>query len=153
MALCLAVLSCLAVSMTAQDNDPPVVKLAFAAKSGPAGSKLKGTLTVTFAEGLHGYQNPPLSEYQIPVKVAGEDKGIVLKVAYPKGQVKGVAGEQAAVYEGTIKIPIEITLPKKVGAFKPKLSLSYQQCTESACYPPGKVLVEGSITVTKAVKG
>src|SRR5690348_10112222 len=91
---------CLAVG---QGNTAPAVKLVLPKEAKP-GATVKGTVELTFAEGLHGYQNPPTDEYQIPVKVDAETKGFTLKATYPKGIMKAIGGDPkpSAVYEGTV---------------------------------------------------
>src|SRR5579859_5902460 len=67
----------------AQENTPPklAVKLPAAAK---AGATVKGTVEVTFAEGLHGYQNPPSDKDLIPIVLTVDSKDVKLKpVTYP----------------------------------------------------------------------
>src|ERR1700704_6426167 len=98
-----ALFAILASLALAQGNAQPTVKLVFP-KTAKAGAKVQGTIEVTFSEGLHGYQNPPTDEYQIPVKVSIDTKGFVLaKTAYPKGEMKVIGGDTkpSAVYEGT----------------------------------------------------
>jgi len=100
------------------------------------------TVNLTFAEGLHGYQNPPSDPYENPVTITVPDKRFkIVKIAYPKGvpfkQDDAVKGSQ--VYMGSISIPVTIGLAK--GAKVPKsftlpVKISYQQCSGSTCFPP-----------------
>jgi DsbC/DsbD-like thiol-disulfide interchange protein len=132
----------------------PTVSVSAPPKSVAAGSKITLTLTLTFAPGLHGYQNPPAQEYEIPVtvKVDGKDFKVV-KVAYPAGvDVKmGGADKPTKAYEGTIKIPVTITVPAKLGAKDLKFVVSYQQCDESTCFPPGTVSATAKVNIVKKV--
>jgi DsbC/DsbD-like thiol-disulfide interchange protein len=118
-------------------------------KSAKAGKQVKATLRIVFEEGLHGYQNPPTKDYMIPVEVKSATKGLAIKPAYPKGVVKEFMGEETAVYEGAIEIPILITVPKKTGPLIIKLDVGYQQCTDEACYAPATLSVSGKLTITK----
>lgn len=132
-------------------NTAPEVKLVFPA-SAKAGQKVQGTIEITFAEGLHGYQNPPSEAYQIPVKVSLDTKGYKLvKVAYPKGIAKATGGETkpSNVYEGTIRIPVTVEMPKKPGAAVFKLTISYQQCNDETCFPPSSVTGTAKLKVVK----
>src|SRR5579862_9218957 len=91
----------------AQGNTPPVIKVTLPKEAKP-GTKVQGTIEVTFADGLHGYQNPPTDQYQIPVTLTLEAKGYALgKIAYPKGAMITTGGDTkpSALYEGKIKIP------------------------------------------------
>lgn len=98
---------------------------------------MRGVATVTFAPGLHGYQNPPSQDYMIPVTLASRTEGVPLRsVTYPRGVVKMAGGEEAAVYSGTIQIRFEFTAPSTPGEKELVLDLGYQQCTDENCYPP-----------------
>lgn len=138
-----------AVSAFAQ-NDPPTVSLKLPASAKP-GEVVKGTLTVKFATGLHGYQNPPTKDYMIPVKVEAEKGTTIKKIEYPKGSAEKVAGENdpVMVYEGEIEIPVQVVMPKKAGKTNVKLVVKYQQCNDSGCFPPSQVNAAASITVGK----
>lgn len=130
-------------------QEAPGVKIVVPAQA-KAGSTVKGTLTMRFADGWHGYQNPPLDQYQNPVSVSLATKGWKLqKVAYPEGIVKEVAGAKAAVYEGEIKVPFEVVIPKKVGKSTLEFVVAFQQCNDSTCLPPGSVTIKLPINVTK----
>ncbi len=146
-----AVLVLTAAFALGQSNTPPTVKVTLP-KDAKVGQKVKGFVEISFAEGLHGYQNPPTDEYQIPVSVTLETKGYVLaKPVYPKGVSKATGGDTkpAGVYEGTIKIPVVITVPKKAGVGELKFTVNYQQCNEQACFPPSNVVSTVKITVKK----
>ncbi|MCW5940725.1 MAG: thioredoxin family protein [Fimbriimonadaceae bacterium] len=146
----IALVAWLALGAVAQ-NVPPTVTVKLDKPTVSAGKAFQGTATVTFGPGLHGYQNPPSQDYMIPVSLTLANKEFKLaKVAYPKGVVKSVAGDQAAVYDGTIAIAFQGTAPTKVGKFKLKFELGYQQCTDENCFPPGSVTAEVPFTVVKA---
>ena len=156
---------CSAVVVVAQSNPAPTLTLKLASQAAAAGKPLQATLTVTFAEGLHGYQNPPTDPTLIPVVVKLADKTFSLvSVKYPKGTPAKVGGEDKPinVYQGTIQIPITLKAPAKLGKTTLKVSFDYQQCNETACFPPGSVSAEASVVVlktlppakpTKAIKG
>lgn len=112
------------------------------------GAKLTGKVMITFAAGKHGYQNPPTKEYQIPVKLSAP-KGFALVAKYPKGVMRMTAGEESAVYEGTLEIPVTVTLPKTAGNHKIAITLDYQLCDESSCFPPASANL---VTVVKVIK-
>jgi DsbC/DsbD-like thiol-disulfide interchange protein len=114
------------------------------------GKPVQATVKITFDTGWHGYQNPPTKDYMIPVKVESATKGVTVKAAYPKGVIMDFGGESTAVYEGTVSIPVTITLPKKLGASEFKLNVSYQQCNAETCQPPANVVLTGKVTVKAA---
>jgi len=119
-----------------------------------AGSKVTLTLTITFAEGFHGYQNPPASEYEIPVvvKIAGKEFK-VLKIAYPPGVDATIGGGEkpTKAYEGTIKVPVTLQLPTSAGKRNLKVVVSYQLCDTTSCFPPGQVQATTTVNVVKKV--
>lgn len=132
--------------------DPARVELRIGTKSVPLGGTVKGTVAVTFAMGWHGYQNPPMREYEIPLKVEGATKDLKVKATYPKGELKDFAGAKTLMYEGTVLVPISFAAPKKKGPFKFDLNVTYQQCNESTCLPPEVQKVSGSVNVVDLSK-
>jgi len=137
----------------AQGDTAPKATLAVSSPKVTVGKSFTAVLTVTFAEGLHGYQNPPTDPTLIPVTVKLSDGTFKLvKVAYPKGVPASVGGESkpVAVYEGTVKIPITLIAPKKPGKVALNVSFGYQQCNSAACFPPGTVAAKVSVNVVKA---
>ena len=134
---------------------PPTASLKFDKATAVPGSVVKATLMLTFAEGLHGYQNPPAEDYQIPVKVTVEGKTFTLvKAKYPKGSDFTMAGEAkpSKVYEGTIAIPLELKAGKMPGTYDVSVKVDYQQCNESSCFPPSSLTTKAKITVAKPGK-
>jgi DsbC/DsbD-like thiol-disulfide interchange protein len=134
-----------------QANTPPEIKVILP-KTAKAGSIVKATVQLTFADGLHGYQNPPSEEYQIPVRLEMQAKGFTLvKSDYPKGVMLPIGGDPkpCAVYEGVVKIPVTIKVGAKRGPATVTLVVSYQQCNDQSCYPPAKVEGSAKLTVVK----
>lgn len=131
------------------EGTPPSAKAKMDTASVKVGKLAKGKVTLSFADGWHGYQNPPSSEYQIPVKVESVTKDVKVKVTYPKGIVIDSMGEKTAVYQGSVDIPFEFTAAKKPGDYKIKLKVSYQQCNDQTCLPPGNIVLEVPVKVVK----
>lgn len=131
------------------DTNVPVAKATMDAKTVKAGQLAKGKIKLTFAEGWHAYQNPPMNDYEIAVKIESETKDVKVKVTYPKGHVKELMGVKTAVYEGEVEFPFEFTAAKKPGDYKVKLKIGYQQCDDSSCLPPGKITLEIPVKVVK----
>jgi DsbC/DsbD-like thiol-disulfide interchange protein len=141
----------LAASIFAQ-GPKPAISVSTPPKAVVAGSKLTLTVTLTIAPGFHGYQNPPASEYEIPVEVKVEGKDFkVLKVAYPPGVDASVGGSQQATkaYEGAIKVPVTLLVPAKVGTKDLKIVVSYQLCDDTSCFPPDQVSKVVKVNVVK----
>jgi DsbC/DsbD-like thiol-disulfide interchange protein len=151
----LAILFGLAVSALGfTQADAPTISVSAPPKQVAAGAKVTLTVTVTFGPGLHGYQNPPAQDYEIPVTVKIDGKEFkVVKIAYPAGVDTKMGGSEkpTKAYEGTIKIPITLTAPTKVGAKNLKITVGYQQCDESTCFPPGDVSATVKVNVVKKV--
>lgn len=131
---------------------PARIELKLDQKTAPIGGTVKGRVLVTFSPGWHGYQNPPMRDYEIPLKVEGATKDVKLKAVYPKGELKDFAGAQTLMYEGLVAVPITLSVPKKKGLYKFELTVSYQQCNEGTCLPPESQKVLGSVNVVAPVK-
>lgn len=131
---------------------PAKIEVKLDAKTVAPGGTIKGKVLVTFAPGWHGYQNPPMREYEIPLKIEPAAKGFKVKATYPKGEMKDFAGAKTLMYEGTVAVPFTATAPKKKGPFKFELNVSYQQCNESTCLPPESQKVAGTVMVAVPVK-
>jgi DsbC/DsbD-like thiol-disulfide interchange protein len=118
------------------------------------GQAVKGKVTVSFAEGLHAYQNPPVGEYEIPLKIEAAKGTTLVKAVYPKGEDFLMSGATAPtkVYKDKVEIPVILKAPSKAGKQTLKLSVNYQQCNDSACFPPGKVDITGTLTVSAPAK-
>ena len=136
------------LALAAAQAPKPKAALAWASASAAAGSTLKGTVTLTLPDGHHAYPNPPSKNYNIPVKVASADQTVkLLKASYPKGDTKMAGGEMTSVYEGAVKIPVEVQLPRTKGRKTIKLKVSYQLCTESMCFAPASVEAAQAVTI------
>ncbi|MBC8066463.1 MAG: hypothetical protein H7Y17_16655 [Chlorobia bacterium] len=147
-------LAIFAASIGSAQAPAPAVTVSAPPKQVAAGSKLTLTVILTFAEGFHGYQNPPAQEYEIPVSVKIDGKEFkVVKIAYPAGVEAKVGGSDkpTKAYEGVVKIPITLIVPTKVGGRNLKVIVGYQQCDESTCFPPGDIVATVKVNVVKKV--
>lgn len=148
--LILAIVTGLAISW---QPAAPAPKISAETKLTLAPSAMKVlTLDVQFADGYHGYQNPPSDEFQLPVKITAS-KGAVrlIKVAYPAGVDFKMEGEKKSskVYSGKVAFPVTVKAPTKPGTYKLELKLDVQQCTDSECYPPLTVSHWVTVSVKK----
>lgn len=118
---------------------PPFTSLSVPKSVAPH-AKFEAKLTVSFAAGLHGYQNPPSDPDLIPltVKLSKGDAKLI-SVTYPKGTDMSMEGEPKPlkVYTGSIAIIVKLQAGKKSGPLV--VSLGFQQCNDSMCFPPGSV--------------
>jgi len=152
-ALTLTAIACGTFCLASQGaNREPSLSLQILTKVPSAGSTVKGSITIFFAEGLHGYQNPPAMDYQIPVTLQSDTKGIVIKPAYPKGKEKEFMGEKAAVYEGKVAIPFTFVAPQKTCKFDIKVKVGYQQCNDSGCFPPTTKILSATLAIRPKAK-
>lgn len=135
----LAMLLMVALSAVGWAQDAPKVSASTNTSELKVGEIYDGRLTVEFAAGLHGYQNPPTDPDLIPVAIVGTDAVEVVDAQYPKGEMKMAAGTEAALYDGTVTIPFRFKVLKEMGSERPPIRLSYQQCDENMCYAPGEV--------------
>ena len=143
--------SLLALTLVQMD-EKPTASVKLASGTATVGKPLKGTLTLAFPEGLHGYQNPPSDEFEIPIKITLAESGFKLgQVDYPKGVEMRMEGAEkpTKVYEGTIAIPFILSaLPRprttpKSQPWDGKLSfkVDYQLCNATSCFPPGSITI------------
>lgn len=140
-----------ALLATAQLAEAPKAQLTLTQTEAVAGSLVKGTVSLTFAPGLHGYQNPPSEDYMIPVAIKSVEGATKLSVRYPAGHAAAVGGELNPVmtYSGTVEIPVLVRIPEVTGTHEFKIAVGYQQCNDQACFPPGTITVTGSVNVTE----
>jgi len=138
-----------ACAFAVQGNTPPRISVKLPS-SGKAGQTVKATVLLTFAEGLHAYQNPPSTPDLLAIVVTLDTKDAKLKsVTYPAGKDEVVAGSDkpVRVYEGAIKIPVTVVLPKKHGKLQLAFRVSFQQCNQQSCFPPDNVSARAPIAV------
>lgn len=132
--------------------DPPTVTIETTATSAKPGDEVEATMTVTFATGLHGYQNPQTDESIIPIEVKGGEGVELVKVDYPKGEskiIEAISPDPYFLHSGTITIPIRFKAPSAVPADGIPFEFHYQQCSDVTCFAPDKV----DISLKLAVEG
>lgn len=121
------------------------------------GATIKATVSVTIPSGYHAYSNPPSSPDYIPLTISQGDGAELIAVHYPRGKMKvfeGISPEPASVYEGTLRIPVELKLPATAsGSHALSLKLRVQMCDDAACYMPQTDTITAVLTVTKPTSG
>lgn len=136
-------------SLLAYAQPKPTVSLTLGNKAPKAGQMVKGTVRVAIPAGWHAYQNPPSNSSQIPLKVSITGPGVqAVRISYPRGVMKMAAGEQSAVYEGALSIPVEMRLTT-AGRHQLTVKLDYQLCDDSTCMPPSSLTARTAVTVSK----
>ena len=125
---------------------------------GPAkvkpGAMVMASVIVEVPSGNHAYAPPAAhDELTVLVTVPAGAKYKLAKIAYPAGKMVKYPGfeEPVLAYEGTVKIPVQVQLPKGAkGKVVVKLQVRTQVCsnTEGACYPPKTETVSANVTVS-----
>ncbi len=134
-------------------QDAPRVEVRLDAKSAKPSAEVKGTVVITFAPGLHGYQNPPSKDYQMPVVVKAGAGTTIVRVKYPAGHEEEVGGETAKVYSGRTEVPVTFKAPSKPGKATFSAIVEYQQCNASNCFAPDKVTSSVALDIVAAEEG
>jgi DsbC/DsbD-like thiol-disulfide interchange protein len=135
----------LACALSQPSNTPPVATLSLPAKPAPVGHTFRAALTLKFADGLHGYQNPPSDQFEIPVTVKLKPGAYkIVAISYPKGINFGTP--PVKVYSGAVTIILTLKAVKKAKSLA--LTVNYQQCNESSCFPPSEIPVTGTFSVS-----
>lgn len=128
-------------------QEAPRVEIRLGSNSAKPSAVVKGTVVITFAPGLHAYQNPPSQDYQIPVVVRGDAGTTLVSVKYPVGHDEEVGGETARVYSNRTEVPVTFKAPVKPGKTALSVVVEYQQCDETNCFAPDKVKASIPFTV------
>lgn len=139
-----------------QQNDPPTVSLKLKSDQGVSGGPVAGVITLTFADGLHGYQNPPSQDYQIPVSVSSGSTNVqVVQVKYPTGEPHKVGGEteESFTYSGVVEIPVLLKVVGKAGENDLSVKVRYQQCTNTMCFAPTSISANAKFKLKPSPKG
>lgn len=135
-----------------QVPEQPLMKVRMISKAIAPGATVKAELTIEFAPGLHGYQNPPMRDYEIPVTVKEGPGSPKVKPVYPPGHEIDFAGAKTMAYEGTVVIPFTFSAPKKVGPASAQIVVTTQQCNEGNCFPPQNQTIAIQYSVVKPSK-
>lgn len=145
----LVAIAALAAAVSSQEPPPKATIKVVIDKVKPGATTGTGTVILTLPEGFHGYQNPPMRDYEIPIKVESVTKSLPIKPKYPKGLLINAAGSETLAYEGEVKIPFSFSLPKKPGTYSLEVKAGYQLCNDSNCWPPETVSAKASFVVPK----
>ena len=146
-------LTSIALGFAFAQSEAPNATLTIPEQPMVAGSIVRAVVELQFAPGLHAYQNPPSLEYQIPVTVSSSTANLLL-VRYPAGEPAAIGGDPkpSMTYAGDVRIPVLVRLPRKAGEQAVKVSVRYQQCNDSSCFPPGTVTATAMVRVAASSK-
>ena len=117
-----------------------------------AGHEFDVVVTVKIQEGWHIYANPNGSELLIPtvVSLAPTEGAKLLKVEYPKGEFKKLAGsgdDPVGVYEDEVKLTARVRLEKDAEAKSLSFKVKYQACDDRSCLAPATLTVPVKLSV------
>jgi thiol:disulfide interchange protein len=125
-------------------HGPEQARLALAADrtAYDPGGRARLAARVTIVPGWHVNAHKPTFEYLIPTEItfALPAGWPAATVRYPEAKKQKFAfeTEPLAVYDGTVVIAADLTLPAGAapGAYPVRASLSYQSCNDRQCLPP-----------------
>ena len=130
-------------------------RTALAAEGVAPGATLKVAAVAQVAPGFHINDHKPTLEYLIPTEwtLAGTKQISVVKMAYPKGELKRFAFSDAplSVYEGTLTVGalLKVDRATKPGTYTLKGEFKYQACNDHACLPPKSLPLALTVTVVR----
>lgn len=118
----------------------------FSVDKAQQGSTFQGAVVLEIPGGLHVNSNRPLGKYTIPTVLRVEaPRGFrVGPVAYPRARVRafrfgeGAPEERLSVYEGRAVMRFNVSVPAgaEQGLREMRLTLRYQSCSDTVCFPP-----------------
>jgi len=139
------VLALFSAGALAQGGRPKVELTPLAEADGVyPGTALKVALEVALPDGVHMQSNRPRDPLLIPTRiVAAPPAGVVVSdVLYPPPTDFAQAGQSAplAVFEQRFVAMVNVSIAKEVapGVVQLPLTLRYQACDASTCFPPTK---------------
>ncbi|HJX82901.1 MAG TPA: protein-disulfide reductase DsbD domain-containing protein [Candidatus Angelobacter sp.] len=113
-------------------------------------------LTVHILPGFHVNSNKPATPELIPTAVTFSvpNDVVIAKVQYPAGQLLSFPfdpKEKLSVYSGDVNVKFTVIAGAKagVGSYTVHGELKYQACDDHACYPPKKIPVDFTVSVTR----
>jgi hypothetical protein len=147
-------------SVFAADTKPAYVTVApVAPVTAVTGKPAKAEIHLKVGSGFHINSNKPTSDLLVAtaLEFALDAHIKVGKLEYPAGQDYRLAiapDEKLSVYAGdvTIVAPLSVTRATPPGSYKLKATLTYQACSDNACFPPKRIAVDVPVTVQSATK-
>lgn len=139
-----------------QMASPNIVKISATLSTNrlAAGSKFKLAVVAKVQKGKHVNAEGPETAIPPTLTIASV-QGVSFgkpKLPPPAKKKFTFSDKPLPVYEGSFKIivPGEVTRTAKPGNRTMKISLGYQACDDSTCYPPGKATTQLVVRVTAA---
>jgi hypothetical protein len=122
----------------------------------PQGGTFEIAVVADIPAAYHMNAHKTSDEYLIPTTVTAElPKGITqVSIAYPPGNLKkfGFSATPLNVYEGraVIRIKLAASAQAPVGSLEIPLTLRYQACNETTCFPPARAPVTATLKIAPA---
>lgn len=118
------------------------------------GSRVPIVVELAIGSGWHVNSHAPAEKFLIPTDVAlTATAGRLSPVHYPPDVETrpSFADKPMRVYEGTVRFESLLELPETAGETAViHATVAYQACNERQCYPPSKIPLEASISITPA---
>ncbi len=121
------------------------------------GKPAKAEIHLHVNNGFHINSNKPTSDLLIPttVELVPDSHVKIGEIEYPAGKdftISAAPDEKLNVYAGSVNIFAPIVAAKTTvpGTYSVKGTLTYQACSDNACFPPKKVPLEFSVKVKGA---
>ncbi len=117
------------------------------------GSTVRVAARVAIDDHWHVNSNTPSYEYLIPTELSFElpDGTSTTHITYPPHKMLGFdfTDEPIAVYDGTVTILAELSLPQDIaaGTLESQAALRYQACDDKQCLPPVTANIPFQLTV------
>lgn len=121
-------------------------------ETAPAGSRVNVAVEMTVGNGWHVNSHTPADKFLVPTDVTlSTTAGTLSPVQYPPHVERRFAfsDEPLLVYEGTVRFEAVMEIP--AGARDTAALhgvVSYQACNDRQCFPPTKIPLEASISLT-----
>jgi hypothetical protein len=122
----------------------------------PQGSTFEIAVVADIPAAYHMNAHKTSDEYLIPTTVTPDlPKGIdQVEISYPPGKLKkfGFSATPLNVYEGraVIRIKLSASAQAPVGSLDVPLTLRYQACNETTCFPPARAPVTATLKIAPA---
>lgn len=129
----------------------------FSVKKAPRGGTFQGAVIIGIPNGYHINSNRPTNKFMIPTSVrVTAPRGVrVGAVRFPRANVRTFSfapGERLPVFEGNPAVRFDVTVPAAYAQDRIRLRVvvSYQACSDEACFRPAERDMTLSINVADA---
>ena len=121
-----------------------------------AGRTTPAQVTFHILQGFHVNSNKPATPELIPTQLNFSLPGdlVIAKVQYPAGQLVSFPfdpTEKLSVYSGDVTVKFVVIAQANAGAgsYTVHGELKYQACDNNSCYPPKKLPVDFTVSITR----